>query len=533
MKRVALFLVCVLLLTAQTAKYPTAVVTDADLKIAKNRVQTSLRGGITAAVATVVVASGTGIVPNMLLCIESEIVSVTSLAGTSLTVVRGFDGTSATAHSTGRPVSNCVAAWYWAALSAEMKAVQATLGANMTNVPGGGDVNGPAAGTGGEAAILDATGKILTRSALTGVLKSIAGVRSVVTGTASHCIKVDGSSGACAAGTGDVVGPGVAVDSNFAGFDTTTGKLVKDSGSKAADFAVAAKGVTNGDTHDHAGGDGAAIKEAAITLANNTTNDVSIAKHGFAPIAPNDAAKFLNGAGAYSVPTGSSLSTAATDPVAACTLGAWYVNTATPSLWYCIATNTWHLIPTSTGAGAGSIQFPTSGAMAVGAASTVKIGATTSNVLAVSRNGGALEYPAMLSGTNTWTGTQDFSGATVTPMDKHRTFVLSKALLDPVAADSGAVQFAFARPVTIQRVWCSTKTATSTVTMNLEERAEATPDTAGTAVLTSNLVCDTNTEATTTFTNPGIAARVPVAWTIASVANAPVLVRLHVEYSID
>ena len=47
------------------------------------------------------------------------------------------------------------------------------------------------------------------------------------------------------AGTGDVVGPASAVDSNFAGFDTTTGKLIKDSGSKAADFAIAG--------HNHAG----------------------------------------------------------------------------------------------------------------------------------------------------------------------------------------------------------------------------------------------------------------------------------------
>lgn len=42
---------------------------------------------------------------------------------------------------------------------------------------------------------------------------------------------------------GDVVGPASAVDSNFASFDTTTGKKVKDSGSKASDFA------SSGHTH--------------------------------------------------------------------------------------------------------------------------------------------------------------------------------------------------------------------------------------------------------------------------------------------
>ena len=74
------------------------------------------------------------------------------------------------------------------------------------------------------------------------------------------CWKTSGGVETCAnAGVGDVVGPASAVASNFVGFDTTTGKLLKDSGSKAADFAVTAKGVTNGDTHDHVGGDGAVI----------------------------------------------------------------------------------------------------------------------------------------------------------------------------------------------------------------------------------------------------------------------------------
>jgi hypothetical protein len=73
-----------------------------------------------------------------------------------------------------------------------------------------------------------------------------------------------------AAGSGDVTGPEEAVDGNFAAFDTATGKLLKDSGSKAADFAVAAKGVSNGDSHDHNDGDGGQIDHA--NLANKGTN---------------------------------------------------------------------------------------------------------------------------------------------------------------------------------------------------------------------------------------------------------------------
>jgi hypothetical protein len=47
-----------------------------------------------------------------------------------------------------------------------------------------------------------------------------------------------------------------------------------------------------------------AIVEADITLAANTTNNVSTTKHGFAPVLPNDATKYLDGTGNYTVPAG-------------------------------------------------------------------------------------------------------------------------------------------------------------------------------------------------------------------------------------
>lgn len=46
------------------------------------------------------------------------------------------------------------------------------------------------------------------------------------------------------------------------------------------------------------------ISDATITTTDITTNNVSTSKHGFVPKAPNDAAKFLDGTGAFSVPTG-------------------------------------------------------------------------------------------------------------------------------------------------------------------------------------------------------------------------------------
>ena len=75
---------------------------------------------------------------------------------------------------------------------------------------------------------------------------------------------------AAVAGTGDVVGPGSAVADNIALFDGVTGKAIKDSGVSTASFAPAAQGVTNGNTHDHSGGDGAQINHT--TLSNIGTN---------------------------------------------------------------------------------------------------------------------------------------------------------------------------------------------------------------------------------------------------------------------
>ena len=90
----------------------------------------------------------------------------------------------------------------------------------------------------------------------------------------------------------------------------------------------------------------------------------------------------------------------------------------------------------------------------------------------------------------------------------------------------------FPLAVTITRVACSVKAATS-ATIQLDERAAATPDTAGTNVLTASLVCDTNQEATTSFANASIAAQVPVALLISAVSGTPDTLRVYVEYTVD
>lgn len=125
---------------AQTATFPAAVTTDAQLKIARNRVQTTLRGTISASDTIITVSDATRIEANMLLTIDSEIVSVTSVSGNNLTVVRGFDSTTAASHSSGRTVSHNAAAWNHNAMAAEVKAIQTALGANLSNIAGGSPV---------------------------------------------------------------------------------------------------------------------------------------------------------------------------------------------------------------------------------------------------------------------------------------------------------------------------------------------------------------------------------------------------------
>ena len=50
------------------------------------------------------------------------------------------------------------------------------------------------------------------------------------------------------------------------------------------------------------------VAETDMTLSDVTTQNVSTSKHGFAPKAPNDSTKFLDGTGAYSVPAASGVS---------------------------------------------------------------------------------------------------------------------------------------------------------------------------------------------------------------------------------
>jgi hypothetical protein len=119
-------------------RYPSSVATDAALKIAANQVTTTLITRVSS-LDTIFRVSGTSrLVVDMLLTIDSEIVSVSVIdpAASIITVIRGFDGTIPASHSAGRTLAAYVVAWHHNALAAEIKAIEQALGPNLSNVPG-------------------------------------------------------------------------------------------------------------------------------------------------------------------------------------------------------------------------------------------------------------------------------------------------------------------------------------------------------------------------------------------------------------
>lgn len=113
----------------------------------------------------------------------------------------------------------------------------------------------------------------------------------------------------------------------------------------------------------------------------------------------------------------------------------------------------------------------------------------------------------------------------------HKKTITLLSVGSALSATTTAAQFELPSASTITEVSCSTDTGTATI--QLDERARATPNTSGTDVMTSTLVCDNNAETTTTFTNAGIAADVPVNLDIDSVASSPTRVRIHIKFTYD
>jgi len=152
---------------------------------------------------------------------------------------------------------------------------------------------------------------------------------------------------------------------------------------------------------------------------------------------------------------------------------------------------------------------------------------TTSTLTGLMRGSASAMTAAELSGAVSTSGSNATTLAT-----KYLTFSRDITIDAPTTADTNKVQLYFGQAVTITRVACSVGAATS-VTIQLDERAEATPNTAGTDVMTSALACTTTSGTTTSFTNATIALRVPLNLQITAVSGTPGSVRVHIEGTVD
>jgi len=134
----------------QTPTYPTGVVTDSQITVAANNVQTTTTAFMGASDTSFTVSSGSQLAANMLLTVDStEIVHVCQVTSNTVKVGvsscpnidgRGFDGTTAVTHNAQSSVSANTDAWHHNAVRVELEAIETALGANLANVATGANV---------------------------------------------------------------------------------------------------------------------------------------------------------------------------------------------------------------------------------------------------------------------------------------------------------------------------------------------------------------------------------------------------------
>jgi hypothetical protein len=144
LRSIRLILVCALGLSAQTARYPNAIATNTDLTDLADRAQTTLNGSAMNASQTfATVVSSSKFTTNMIITIDNEQMKICSISpanqlnfgNASCPNVdgRGWAGTTATSHQTAVLVSDYFTAYQFKALREEIKAIESTLGTNLSN----------------------------------------------------------------------------------------------------------------------------------------------------------------------------------------------------------------------------------------------------------------------------------------------------------------------------------------------------------------------------------------------------------------
>lgn len=117
------------------AVFPSAVATDADLLVVRNRAQSTLTVALNSSDTTCHLASGSNFPTNSVITIGSEVIRITANGGTATpTIQRAYDGTSAASHVVGSLVSGYIVAHHHNQLAAEIEAIETALGASLAHV---------------------------------------------------------------------------------------------------------------------------------------------------------------------------------------------------------------------------------------------------------------------------------------------------------------------------------------------------------------------------------------------------------------
>lgn len=117
--------------------------------------------------------------------------------------------------------------------------------------------------------------------------------------------------------------------------------------------------------------------------------------------------------------------------------------------------------------------------------------------------------------------------AAITPAIYYDTLTISWGVMDTVTTGDYS-GYKVPNNITVTEV--SAYTNTGTVTFNLEERAETTPNTAGTDVMTSDLAADSDQQETGTFSNAAIDRNDWLVPAVTSITGDPTIFSITVRY---
>jgi hypothetical protein len=141
MKRLLyIFLFSASALSAQTAVWPGAVVTDSQLLVAANFCGSRISSSIPDTTSTTIfvvntTVSSTCFLVNQEVQVDNEMMKITSVGFGQLTVIRGFDNSTPSTHNNNAPINNVPAAWYHNATAKEIESIETWL---QTGGGGGG-----------------------------------------------------------------------------------------------------------------------------------------------------------------------------------------------------------------------------------------------------------------------------------------------------------------------------------------------------------------------------------------------------------